>query len=74
MNPKAVEHQNVLEGTVLYASVQIDLDVYFALNFSNNKQFERGEPPALLLLGSPESLMLAVTAWLTYDSAWRENN
>lgn len=38
MNPKAVKHQNILEGTVLYASVQIDLDVSFGLNFSN-KQF-----------------------------------
>lgn len=73
MNPKAVQHQNVLEGTVLPASVRIDLDVWFGLNFSN-KQFEGGKTPPLLLLGSPESLMLAVTVWLFYDSTWRVNN
>lgn len=73
MNPKAVEHQNVLEATVLCASVQIYLDVCFGMGFSN-KQFEGGNLPPLLLLGSPGSLMLAVTAWLFYDSTWRENN
>lgn len=73
MNPKAVEHQNMLEGTVLYASVQIDLDVCCGLNFSN-EQFEGGNLPPLLLLGSPESLMLAVIALLFSDGTWRENN
>lgn len=72
MNPKAVEQQNVLKGTVFCASVQIDLDVCLGLNFSN-KQFEGGEPPPTVTL-TPESLMLAVTAWLFYDSTWSENN
>lgn len=52
---------------MLYAFIQIDLvRCLLWMNFSV-KQFE-GKKTTVSLLDFPESFMLAVTAWLFYDS------
>lgn len=52
---------------MLYTLIQIDLVRCLPwINFSN-KQFE-GRKITVSLLDFPESLMLAVTAWLFHDS------